>query len=244
MAPDWRGCSLAVLFLEDRMTLRLLSCFADEAGQQDMGAGYYMLTLVLHDQVNDLSPLIEAYNARLALEGIPDIPFHHVDLLHGRERYDSVSVETRKRLLVAFSMFVRTLPIKYRTFAYSASAIHRKDDLQARMRRDIVNFVFGHLDWFQGFDNVPIYYDGGHSATTSALHEAFDFALARNVAVYKDLSHENKRLAQAADYLCSIELAAARFEKGEVSATYKRFYGNHRNFKQNYLKQARRKLIR
>ena len=53
----------------------------------------------------------------------------------------------------------------------------RKDELRSRMRRDIVNFIFEHLDRFQGFDKVPIYYDSGHSATAAALHEAFDYAL-------------------------------------------------------------------
>ena len=223
--------------------MKLLSCFADEAGQQDMGAGYYMLTLVLHDQEDDLNPFIAAYESRLAFEGLPDIPFHNVDLVHGHERYDSESVETRKRLLIAFSMFVRTLPIQYTTFAYSKSEVPGKDELQFRMRRDIVNFIFEHLDWFQGFDKVPIYYDGGHSATTAALHEAFDYALARNAAIYKELSHETKRLAQAADYLCSIELAQSRYETGDISASYERFYGSPRKFRQNYLKQARRKRI-
>jgi len=243
MAPDWRGCSLAVLFVRGEMQLKLLSCFADEAGQQDMGAGYYMLTLVLHDQADDIGPLIAAYQFRLAFEGLPDIPFHNVDLVHGHERYDSESVETRKRLLIAFSMFVRTLPIQYTTFVYSKSEVSEKVELQSRMRHDIVNFIFEHLDWFQGFDKVPIYYDGGHSATTAALHEAFDYALARNVAIYKELSHDTKRLAQAADYLCSIELAQSRYEAGDVSASYDRFYGSPRKFRQNYLKQARRKKI-
>ena len=225
------------------MESKLLSCFADETGQQDMGAGYYMLTLLLHDQEDDIAPLIDTYETRLAFEGLPDIPFHHVDLIHGRERYEGVSPETRKRLLIAFSMFVRTLPVKYKTFAYSASEIQGKDELKVHMRRDIVNFVFENLEWFQGYDNVPVYYDGGHSATTAAIHEAFDYALARNVAVYKDLSHETKRLAQAADYLCSIELANSRYEDGNVSASYHRFYGSPRKFRQNYLKQVRRKSI-
>ena len=44
--------------------MRPLSGLANEAGQQDMGAGYYMLTLVLHDQDDDLAPFIEAYRVR------------------------------------------------------------------------------------------------------------------------------------------------------------------------------------
>lgn len=243
MAPDWRGCSLAVLFMEGGSPLKLLSCFADEAGQQDMGAGYYLLTLVLHDQADDIAPCIAAYEARLAFEGLPDTPFHGVDLLHGHGRYETQDAATRKRLLVAFSMFVRTLPIKYKTFAYNSNDVVDAKDLRSRMRRDIVNFIFEHLSWFQGYDSVPIYYDGGHSAVTVALHEAFDYALARDVAIYKELSHETKRLAQAADYLCSIELANVRYEAGDVSSTYERFYGNARKFKQNYLKQAKRKRI-
>ena len=243
MAPEWRGCSLAALLIGGGQPLRLLSCFADEAGQQDMGAGYYMLTLVMHDQDDGLAPFIDAYGARLALEGLPDIPFHDVDLIHGHGRYENVTVEVRKRLLIAFSMFVRTLPVSYKTFSYSSGDVPDRDALQSRMRRDIVNFVFEHLEWFQAYDKVPIYYDSGHGATTVALHEAFDYALARDVAVYKELSHETKRLAQAADYLSSIELARSRYEVGDVSATYRRFYGNPRNFKQNFLKQARRKLV-
>lgn len=223
--------------------MRLLSCFADETGQQDMGAGYYMLTLVFNDQADELAPLIDAYDSRLALEGLPDIAFHNVELVHGHGDYEGVSVETRKRLLVAFSMFVRTLPVRYHTFKYGAADAASREALATRMRRDIVNFLFDHLGHFQLFDRVPIYYDGGHEAVTQALHGAFDFAPARSAAEYKSLSYQEKRLAQAADYLCSIELAAMRYEAGTVSPTYERFYGSPRKFKQNYLKQARRKLV-
>lgn len=223
--------------------MKLLSCFVDETGQQDMRAGYYMLTLVFHDQAKGIAAMIEAYEKRLALEGLPDVAFHAVDLLHGHGSYQDLSVEERKRLLIAFSMLVRTLPVTYRTFAYSAADVKSKGELQARMRRDIVNFLFDHLGRFQLFDKVPIYYDGRHQAVTEALHQAFDFALAKDVAVYKDLSHQEKRLAQAADYLCTIELAAMRYAGGAESATYARFFGRPRNFRQNYLKQARRKAV-
>lgn len=202
-----------------------------------------MLTLVFHDQSESIEPMVSAYEKRLAFENLPDIPFHAVDLLHGHEAYKDESVETRKRLLVAFSMLVRTFPITYKTFAYEAFEVKSKDELQARMRKDIVNFLFDHIGKFQQYDKVPIYYDGGHQAATAALHQAFDYVLAKDVAVYKDLSHHNKRLAQASDYLCAIELAAKRYGKEEESATYSRFFGNPRKFRQNYLKQARRKLI-
>lgn len=41
------------------MSLKLVSCFVDETGQQDMRAGYYMLTLVFHDQSESIAPTYE-----------------------------------------------------------------------------------------------------------------------------------------------------------------------------------------
>lgn len=34
--------------------MKPVSCFVDETGQQDMRAGYYMLTLVFHDQTKSI----------------------------------------------------------------------------------------------------------------------------------------------------------------------------------------------
>ena len=108
----------------------------------------------------------------------------------------------------------------------------------------VLNFLFDHLEKFQEFDQIYIYYDGDHTAVTNALRQAFDYALSCNVAVYKELSHSDKRLAQVADYLTTIELGAKRYESGNVSASYVRFFGKARNFRQNFLKQTQRKKIK
>lgn len=49
------------------------------------------------------------------------------------------------------------------------------------------------------------------------------------------------RLAQVADYLCTIELAAAKYAAKENGGTYEKFFGGIGSFKKNWLKQARRK---
>lgn len=223
--------------------MKYLSCFTDEAGEQNMHAGYYIATLVFHDQSQSISEYIERYMNRLSKEDLPDIPFHGVDLLHGHDSYENMSVADRKRLLVAFAMFVRTLPVSFHSFIYKRSNVHSSQELEAYLRRDIVNFVFEHLEKFQSFDIVAIYYDDGHQAVSSALHGAFDYALSKNAIVYKELSHKEKRLAQVADYLCTLTLAQMRFEENSESKTYSRFFGTQRNLKQNYLKQVQKKRI-
>ena len=65
-----------------------LSVFCDEAGQQDMSAGYYLVTLILHDQEEHLFSAMEGYRRHLRESGLPDIPFHMVDLLQGHGDYE------------------------------------------------------------------------------------------------------------------------------------------------------------
>ena len=176
---------------------KILSAFFDEAGQErqcEPGAKWYLLTLVLHDQSDDLSAHIAAYEDYIRRKGLPNVPFHMVEL-------------------------------------------------SQRMERDLKAFIENHLEEFQSFDMVAVYYDGGQSAVTQAVHGAFDEELSANVADYKKLRFQERRLSQVADYLCSIELANLRFLDGEVSPTYEKVYGTRRQFRANYLKQARRKLI-
>lgn len=51
------------------------------------------------------------------------------------------------------------------------------------------------------------------------------------------------RLEQVADYFCTIELAATKYEAKEFSNTYDKFFGGIGSFKRNWLKQIRRKRI-
>ena len=222
---------------------RILSCFHDETGEQDMRAGYYMVTMVIHEQAEPLQPYIERYEARLRQAGVDDIPFHMVKLLHGHEGYEGVEPEDRKKMLVAFNAFVRTLPVKYQVFSYTDFDVKDTQALAKKLESDIEAFLKGNLEKFQGYDEVAVYYDGGHKAVRSALRCAFDAALSSGVAHFKKPPYAEKRLYQVADFFCSIELAAMRYEKGEASRTYEKFYGAWRSFRANYLKQARRKRV-
>lgn len=97
-----------------------LSVFCDEAGQQDMSAGYYLLTLVLHDQSTPLGSFISDYESHVAQNGLPDIAFHMKDLLHGHGEYEGIDQSVRKKLLIHFNIFMQKAPVRYRTFVYDS----------------------------------------------------------------------------------------------------------------------------
>lgn len=138
--------------------MRELSIFADEAGQQDMSDGYYLLTLVVHDQSAPIGPHIEEYERQLRAGGLRDIPLHMACLLHSHGDYEGLDVRTRKGLLSRFNAFVRRLPVAYHTFSYSSYDVGGVRELSARMRRDLANFVYERFDDLQSFDRVVVYY--------------------------------------------------------------------------------------
>lgn len=96
---------------------------------------------------------------------------------------------------------------------------------------------------FQSYDQVKLYCDDGQPAVAHALQAAFEYALSKQAFIHRNSSYHMFRLAQVADYLCAIELTAAKFEHHCETSTDLKFFGGVGSFKKNWLKQARRKLL-
>lgn len=217
-----------------------LSVFVDESGHESGSTNYYLVTLVLHDQNTGLDEAVGDYEDYLATARLPDIPFHANPLLHGQGDYTVVPPDVRKKLLGAFRKFVNKAPVKYVTFSYRWGEIGTIERLVACLRRDMVNFLAVHLTLFQSYDSVKIYYDDGQDAVATSLREAFSFMLFQNALLFKNSEYRNYRLAQVADYLCTIEFSSLKFDDGRQTATDAKFFGTRRDFRKNYLKQARK----
>ena len=220
-----------------------LSIFVDESGDRGGKARYYLLTLVFHDQADDILSEVRSYEKRLAENGLPDIAFHSEPLLNGHKGYEGLAVEQRKKMLVTFSALVRRLPVRYAVFSYRRSEFEDLGKLTARMKRDISNLLFDHLGFFQSFDDVKVYYDNGQDIVKQALDQSIGFVLSKGVVERRKTSMVDYRLEQVADYLCTIELAAIKYAAKEAGETYSKFFGGSVNFKKNWLKQTRRMAI-
>lgn len=71
--------------------MRELSVFVDESGDIGGESRYYLLSLVFHDQSDDLSRTMRLYEQDLAVRGLADIPLHLNPLMRGeRGLFESV----------------------------------------------------------------------------------------------------------------------------------------------------------
>ena len=165
--------------------MRELSIFVDESGSDGLSDRHYLLTVVMHDQSENIANSIAAYEGALRAKGLPDIPFHASPPMNGKDRYSGLDVRTRKMPLGSFRVFFRHMPVRYRTFAYATKQFASLDKLAGAMRRDIVNFLFDNLAELQSYDMVKVYYDNGQHSIAESLHRAVEYALSKDAVVYR-----------------------------------------------------------
>lgn len=220
-----------------------LSIFADESGGQNETSKYYLLTLVFHDQAQTIDLLVKNYQASLAHKRLPDIPFHASPLINGKGEYENMDMADRKKLLACFFVFARKLPISYKTFSYRRSEIPNLQSFVTNLRRDLIVFVFDNLNYFQQYDSIKVYYDGGQPAISATLHKAIDYSLSKNAVVFKDADPQEYRLSQVADFLCTIELSALKYANKEETKTDIKVFGHITEFKKGYLRHLRKKSL-
>lgn len=223
--------------------MKELSVFVDESGSSGNKPKYYLLTLVFHDQSEDIAECITRYRNTLRERGLPDIPLHMNPLMRGNDSYKEMGCHERIRLLSCFNSFAVKCPFHYAVLAYQKSHFDDDNALFAKMRKDLILFLFDHIAPFQAYEAIKIYYDDGQGPVTKVLHDAFEYALGAQAIVYRDCAPSDFRLQQIADYICEIELAAIKFEKSEWGGTEKLIFGTWRDFNKGHLKKMRKKKI-
>ena len=223
--------------------MKELSVFVDESGDKSLHARYFLVTIVIHDQSNKITEKVNAYERALAMADLPNVPFHSEPLLNGHEGYADLSLSQRKKLLYSFNVLVQRLPIQYATFVYKHREHKNSEILAQHIERDLAALINEHLQFFQDFDKIKIYYDNGQKLVRQALYGAISACLSQQAVIRKKTTMTEYRLAQVADYLCTIELAAVKYAAKENGGTYDKFFGGIGSFKKNWLKQARRKLL-
>ncbi len=223
--------------------MRELSIFIDESSDAGNVSKFYLVSLVFHEQAFSIESSIARYEQVLRDQMLDRIPFHFNPLLNGNDDYRWKDIYSRKRQLGAFAMFVQHLPIAYRTFYFEKDSFTTPCRLTLQIEKDVSRFLIERLDYLQAFDGIKIYYDGGQSVVTQALHTAISHAISRQATIYRDASPERYRLHQVADYVCGIELTAHKFENGLATRTDIEFFDSGRTFKRNYLKQLRKKQM-
>ena len=115
----------------------------------------------------------------------------HCQTFPSTQDHCSTGTPDRKRLFVAFFTLARNLPFTYVTFAHRKSEFDNdKRRFEAQLRRDLANYLLTHLDRFQSYDTIKIYYDNGQQVVTNALKASIGYALSKEAVIYRKASNK------------------------------------------------------
>lgn len=223
--------------------MKELSIFVDESGDfgsYEKHAPYYIVTMVLHDQQVDLSEEFHKLDEALAhLEYSGGQAVHTEPLIRRERPYQEYTPNERRAIFSKLFYFTLNCDIKYKSFVFKKNEYKDIFKLEARMAREISNFIRENLAFFQSFDNVILYYDNGQHELNRILNTVLATELA-DYDVRKVLPNDYK-LFQVADLICTLELLEQKIQNEEMTRSEQLLFHSKRDLKKDFLKGIHKK---
>ena len=191
--------------------MALLSVFCDEAGQQDMSAGNYLLTLVLHDQSFDVSEAISSFDRDIASLGIVNLCFHAAPIIRGNGIFEILSEELRRKIFSRMMGFVRKVDFKYHCLCVDKRYCDTEEKMKEKLERQMHECILGVSSVIDGFSRVKVYYDCGQTYITHLLHKGFGELKIPIVEFAQSVKPRHYKLFQVADLICTLRLCTESF---------------------------------
>ncbi len=226
------------------MSHKVLSVFIDESG--DFGpyaahSPYYFISIILHNQNTDISEHLQIFDSHLNNLSCKHHAIHTGPLIRRESIYSNYPLEERKHLFNALFHFARKLNFQYSYIKIKKIECTNGITMTAKISKALTDVLQSHSDFWNRFDNINIYYDNGQIELTKILTSVFN-TLYTHIE-FRKVKPIDYKLFQIADLICTIELLAAKAETNSFTRSELDFFCNVRDFKKNYLKPIRKKLL-
>lgn len=230
--------------------MRELSIFIDESG--DFGpvqkhSPFYVLSLVLHDQSDDIASQLGKIHDALRARGFAvNHAIHTGPLVRREQDYRLLSLSDRRSLFRVLMDFVRSCSITHHSWVFAKKEVGDNDKLVGAMSRELGALIREHYAYFSDWDRIVIYYDNGQKEITNLVNSVFNAHLS-NVEVRKVVPADYS-LFQAADLCCTLALLRQKIATTGLSSSERDFFSTpkdsaERALKKGYFKTMDRKVF-
>jgi len=193
---------------------------------------------VFHEQDKSIQANIEKLNATLLnTKHAPGKAIHTNPLIRQNEDYSNQNIDERRKQFFRFMAFVRHCEISYTSLVFMKRELDSLD-LIGKMSRDLSLFIRDSMGYFQSFDSVIVYYDGGQAEVSKVLTSVFNTLLFE--VDFRKVAPSDYYLFQAADLICTIELLATKRSNNRLSRSDTLFFYKPQELKR-IIKEIREK---
>ena len=224
--------------------MKELSIFIDESG--DFGEiterpAYYLVTLLFHDQKNDIASNVKKLEDSTKNSGFDFEYIHTGPVIRREDVFSGLSIDERRKLLFKMLNFIVSSPIAYEMAVVNRKEAPDKISLSGKLGREISNVIGKHKAFFDGFDKIIVYYDNGQIELGAILNTVFSIHFS-NVE-FRKAEPQKYRLLQAADFICSMELMKIKKNENRLSKSEKQFFYKPQELKKTFFKAIDKKQL-
>lgn len=200
---------------------------------------YYIVTMVFHEQKNDLVKQIQHLDKDLEYMGYAEHVVHTEPLIRREEDYKYLSPNERRTIFLKLYYFFQKCDLMFKTFTFRKKEVGDAVKLGERITEELSRFIRNHFDFFQNYDKVILYYDNGQQELSRILN----LVLKKEVSNYemRRVFPCNYKLFQVADLLCTLELMRIKIEEGKFSKLEQLVFHSKSDLKKDFLKGLKKK---
>lgn len=224
-----------------RMT-KELSIFIDESGdfgEYDPKAPFYIISMVTHEQKNDISTQAKNLDRVLAETELTRNFVHIGPLIRREAEYKNIDTTERRRILKKMLAFVDKIEFKHTSFVVEKKHITSDKELIQKLSRQLSEFIRAHYPYFTSFDKVKIYYDNGQDGVVRVIVAVFS-ALFEN-SEFKKATQKDYKMLQVADLVCTATLTEIKLSTHTLSQSERYVLGDDKDIKKNFLRPLKKK---
>ena len=226
--------------------MKELSIFVDESGvfgPYKVRDPYYVLSFVFHDQKDDISDEMKFFENKITNLGFNIKSLHAGPIIRREEEYKNVDRFDRKKIFMTMMAFFRRSPLLCKSIYIEKKQTEDDIEIVDRLSTELKRFLQDHLEFFQSFDVVKVYYDNGQIPIAKMLVVVFKFMLS-NVK-FRKVVPSDYRLFQISDMLCTLKLIELKMETKSLSKSELAFFDySDKLLKKHYLKPVSDKTLK
>ena len=221
--------------------MKELSIFIDESG--DFGeynriSPYYIVTMVFHDQENDITSSLVSLEQELMYLGYPHHCLHAGPIIRMEAEFKNEDIVIRRKLLMKLMGFIRKIKIRHKSFYIEKRRTEDITDATGKLSKQIGQWIKNNYEILLTYDTVKIYYDNGQVELSRILASVFNVLLPS--VETKKVVPSDYRLFQVADFICTMKLTELKIGNHTMSVQEQRFFGGEDGVTKKYLKDLRK----
>lgn len=224
--------------------MSLLNIFVDESGdfgKAENNSPYYLVTLVFHNQSDDIENPISFLEDSLSYTALEQRYIHTGPLIRREEPYHNMTIDERRQLIYKMRTFFLHAPIQHTTIKINRKEAKDKFSLTSQLSKILKSYINNHLEYFSSFEKIIVHYDNGQQELNLVLNTIFSLLLS-NVEFVNSSPFEYRQL-QLADYICTIELLTLKLSEKRLSKSETAFFYRPNELKKTFIRSVKTKEL-